>query len=101
MRLCYFCRKEGDGERDGPFQCHFQWQSTNAGPLTAQEAVKRSGVLACSSKYSRLVRGASKGQYTVTSQKLDSWVFPSRCRGGGEGDSPACLVAFITFACVI
>lgn len=98
MRLCYFCGREGAKERDGPFQCHFQWQSTNAGPLLGeQEAVKRLELLACSSKHPLLVWGPSKGQYTVTSQKLDSWLVAPRSRGGEEGHSAASHVLFVTF----
>lgn len=83
--------------RDRPFQCHFQWQSTNASPLRAQETVKRLERLACSSKHPLLVWGPSKGQYTVTSQKLDSWLVAPRSRGGEEGHSAASLVLFVTF----
>lgn len=104
MCLCYFFGRKGgreggsqERERDGPFQCHFQWQSTNAGPLRAQEAVKRLELLACSSKHPLLVWGPSKGQYTVTSQKLDSWLAAPRSRGGEEGHSAASLVLFVTF----
>lgn len=46
-------------------------------------------------------RGASKGQYTVTSQNPDSWVVSSRCRGEEEGHSHACRVVFITFVLLI
>lgn len=90
-------REGGRRERDRPFQCHFQWQSADAGPLRAQEAVKRFELLACSSKHPLLVWGPSKGQYTVTSQKLDSWLVALRSRGGEEGHSAASLVLFVTF----
>lgn len=88
---------EGGSQRDGQFQRHFQWQSTNAGPLAEQEAVKRLELLACSSKHPLLVWGPSKGQYTVTSQKLDSWLVAPRSRGGEEGHSAASHVLFVTF----
>lgn len=50
-----------------------------------------------SSKHPLLVWGPSKGQYTVTPQKLDSWLVASRSRGGEEGHSAASLVLFVTF----
>lgn len=53
--------------------------------------MKRLELLACSSKHSLLVWGPSKGQYTVTSQKLDSWVAAQRSGGGEEGHSAASL----------
>lgn len=88
---------EGRGpKRDRPLQCHFQWQSTNAGPLGEQEAVKRLELLACSSKHPLLVWGPSKGQYTVTSQKLDSWLVAPRSKGVEEGHSAASHVLFVT-----
>lgn len=65
--------------------------------LRAQEAVKRLELLACTSKHPLLVWGPSKGQYTVTSQKLDSWLVAPRSRGGEEGHSAASLVLFVTF----
>lgn len=88
---------EGGSHGDGPFQCHFQWQSTNAGPYAEQEAVKRLELLACSSKHPLLVWGPSKGQYTVTSQKLDSWLVAPRSSGGEEGHSAASHFLFVTF----
>lgn len=88
---------EGGSQRDGPFQCHFQWQSTNAGPFAEQEAVKHLELLARSSKHPPFGLGPSKGQYTVTSQKLDSWLVAPRSRGGEEGHSAASHVLFVTF----
>lgn len=65
--------------------------------FTEREAVKRLELLACSSKHSLSVWGPSKGQYTVTSQKLDSWLVAPRSRGGDEGHSAASHVLFVTF----
>lgn len=86
-------------DRHRPFQCHFQWQSTNVDPLRAQEAVKHLQLLACTSKHPLLVWGPSKGQYTVTSQKLDSWFVAPRFRGGKEGRSAVSFMLFVTFVC--
>ena len=98
MCLCYFCGREGGSRRDGAIHCHFQWQSTRVGPFSAErEAVKRLELLACSSKHPLSVWGPSKGQYTVTSQKLDSWLAAPRSRGGEEGHSAASHVLFVTF----
>lgn len=94
--LCYFCGRKGAKETDSPAAISScQWQSTDAGPGAEREAVKRSELLACSSKHSLLVRGPSKGQYSVTSQKLDSWVDATRSKWRQRG-AQSCLSVAIS-----
>ena len=89
---------EGGSQRDGAIPVPFPVAvNERSGPFAEQEAVKRLELLACSSKHPLLVWGPSKGQYTVTSQKLDSWLAAPRSRGREEGHSAASHVLFVTF----
>lgn len=90
--------REERSHGDRPSRCHFQMPVAVNGrcPSAEQEAVKRSERLACSSKHPLSVRGPSKGQYAVTSQKLDSWLDATRSKWRQRG-ARSCL-SFVTIS---
>lgn len=85
---------------DGGHCSHFWWPSPcsgRGGCKTPRAPFSFSFFLMCLSKHPLLVRGPSKGQYAVTSQKLDSWLVTPRPGGGEEGHCAAARFLFVTF----
>lgn len=91
---------QSGSHRDGPLQRHFSSgsQRTLALPYVGQQAAKRLGLLVHAQVNTLFwSEGPSKGQYAVTSQKLDSWWVAPRSGRGEEGHCAASDFLFVTF----